>query len=179
MGWNDKIRQARGWRLAGIALLGALASCGSGGGSDDSSGMDPCAGGMGSSDACETLVLINAERAAQMPPLPALMMNGALQAAADFHNAWMVQNDCFAHVCSGEPGVGARVTDAGYDWSSVGETIAAGYPTPAAVVAGWMNSPGHRAILLGNFTEVGIERANCPSGCQFGSYWTADFANPN
>ena len=38
-----------------------------------------------------------------------------------------------------------------------GENIAAGYPTAAAVMDGWMNSPGHRAnILKQNATHVGV-----------------------
>src|SRR5919109_1185606 len=63
---------------------------------------------------------------------------------------------------------------AGYTgWSAIGENIAAGYPTPEAVVAGWMSSPGHRAnILSPNFTEIGIGLAQ---GGKYGSYWTQDF----
>jgi len=39
----------------------------------------------------------------------------------------------------------------------VGENIAQGYYTSESVVAGWMNSPGHRAnILKPEFTEIGI-----------------------
>ncbi len=39
----------------------------------------------------------------------------------------------------------------------VGENIAQGYLTSESVVAGWMNSPGHRAnILKPEFTEIGI-----------------------
>ena len=46
-------------------------------------------------------------------------------------------------------------------WNTIGENIAYGYPTPAAVVEGWMNSPGHRAnILTENFTHIGIGASN-------------------
>ncbi|MBQ7131557.1 MAG: hypothetical protein IJO29_03210 [Oscillospiraceae bacterium] len=38
-----------------------------------------------------------------------------------------------------------------------GENIAMGYTTPEAVVQGWMDSPNHRANILGeNFTHIGI-----------------------
>ena len=40
---------------------------------------------------------------------------------------------------------------------SVGENIAYGYPTPEAVVEGWMNSPGHRAnILTEHYRHLGV-----------------------
>lgn len=42
------------------------------------------------------------------------------------------------------------------------EVIGYGYDDPADVVRGWMNSPGHRAILLGRYTHAG-----------FGARWTA------
>lgn len=39
----------------------------------------------------------------------------------------------------------------------IGENIAAGYRTPNEVVAGWMNSAGHRANILNpNFEELGV-----------------------
>lgn len=39
----------------------------------------------------------------------------------------------------------------------MGENIAAGYGSPKAVVAGWMDSPGHRANILNpNFEELGV-----------------------
>ena len=42
-------------------------------------------------------------------------------------------------------------------WSYIGENIAMGYPTPEAVMNGWMNSDGHRKnILNGDFTKIGI-----------------------
>ena len=41
-------------------------------------------------------------------------------------------------------------------WSSAGENIALGHPTPSAMHTGWMNSEGHRANILGDFTDVGI-----------------------
>jgi len=40
--------------------------------------------------------------------------------------------------------------------NSAGENIAAGYPTAATVMQGWINSPGHKANIEGNFTHIGI-----------------------
>lgn len=45
----------------------------------------------------------------------------------------------------------------GISYTTCAENIAAGQPTPAEVVNGWMNSPGHRAnILNADVTEIGI-----------------------
>ena len=42
-------------------------------------------------------------------------------------------------------------------WTLVGENIAFGYSSPAAVEAAWMDSPGHRRnILTAGFTHVGV-----------------------
>ena len=47
--------------------------------------------------------------------------------------------------------------DMGISYYTAGENIAMGYPSPEAVVAGWMNSPGHRAnILNANFNAIGV-----------------------
>ena len=55
-----------------------------------------------------------------------------------------------------------------------GENIAAGYPTAAAVMDGWMNSPGHRAnILKQNATHVGVGYDFTSGG--YGSYWVQMF----
>jgi uncharacterized protein YkwD len=44
-----------------------------------------------------------------------------------------------------------------YRYSSVGENLAAGYPSARQVVDGWMRSPGHRAnILAPQFADVGL-----------------------
>jgi hypothetical protein len=41
-------------------------------------------------------------------------------------------------------------------WTRAGENVAEGYPTPQAMFEGWMKSPGHRANILGNYTDIGI-----------------------
>lgn len=47
-----------------------------------------------------------------------------------------------------------------FSYSNLAENIAAGYPTPAAVVEGWMNSSGHRAnILNGELCHLGVGRS--------------------
>jgi uncharacterized protein YkwD len=70
-----------------------------------------------------------------------------LAAASLAHSRDMVDRDYFSHTSPDGKGPGDRAGAAGYpSWS--GENIAAGYPTPAAVVQGWMNSAGHKANIL-------------------------------
>jgi uncharacterized protein YkwD len=58
-------------------------------------------------------------------------------------------------------------------WKANGENIARGQKTPEAVVAGWMNSPGHRANILNkNFTHLGVGARMTPDGS---IYWTQNF----
>ena len=54
------------------------------------------------------------------------------------------------------------------------ENIASGASTARDVVEGWMNSPVHRANVLGaTFSELGV--GYWPGG-DAGFYWVADFA---
>ena len=41
-------------------------------------------------------------------------------------------------------------------WTRAAENVAQGYPTVAAMHTAWMNSSGHRANILGDFTDIGI-----------------------
>jgi len=71
-----------------------------------------------------------------------------------------------------------RVRRAGYEWSKVGENVAAGIPTATEVVAGWMRSEHHRAnILGGGFTNIGIAFLDMRSSA-YGTYWVQVFAAP-
>lgn len=50
-----------------------------------------------------------------------------------------------------------RITDAGYRPQAFGENIAWGSLTPDRIVQAWMDSPGHRLVLLGpDYDEVGL-----------------------
>jgi len=67
-----------------------------------------------------------------------------------------------------------RMVQGGVSFMAVGENIAAGAPTPAVVVNGWMNSPGHRANILSSiFTHIGVGYAPC--SVDYLHYWTQDF----
>lgn len=69
-----------------------------------------------------------------------------------------------------------RVRDCGYTYSTaIGENIAAGYTTAAAVFAGWQGSPGHNSNMLStSYTAIGVGR-HFVSGSPYGWYWTTVF----
>jgi hypothetical protein len=41
-------------------------------------------------------------------------------------------------------------------WTAAAENVAHGHPTGTAMHDGWMGSSGHRANILGDFTDIGI-----------------------
>jgi uncharacterized protein YkwD len=106
--------------------------------------------------------------------LAPLAFNPQLSQAAQRYSEVLSRDACFAHTCGPVPDMANRIDQAGYGgWTAIGENIAAGYQTPEAVVAGWMQSPGHRAnILSPNYREIGVGLAG---GGKFGAYWTQEF----
>lgn len=54
-------------------------------------------------------------------------------------------------------------------WSRSAENVAQGYPSGSAVHQGWMASPGHRANVLGDFTDIGL--AHISAG---GTTWSVE-----
>ena len=126
------------------------------------------------------LALINARRSngadcgssGSFEPADPLTMNGSLRCAARNHSMDMALRDFFAHADPDGQGPGTRIEAAEYEWMSWGENIAWGQTTPASVVDGWMNSPGHCAnIMSQTFTETGI-------GFYEGNLWTQTFGSP-
>jgi uncharacterized protein YkwD len=119
------------------------------------------------------LELTNTER--QKAGLAPLIPSLELQTAAEGYSEVLASTGCFAHTCGPVPNFVDRDGQAGYSgWSELGENIAAGYPTPEGVVAGWMASPGHRAnILSTRYTEIGVGMTS--SDGSMGTYWTQEF----
>ncbi len=114
-----------------------------------------------------TICLVNKERVAR--GLVALAENSRLDRAAVLHSDSMVAHAYFNDVGPGSQTVSQRTLITGYahaGWGyRVGENIAIGTgssATPAAIVAGWMNQPQHRAVLLRSFyreTGLGVAAA--------------------
>jgi uncharacterized protein YkwD len=111
----------------------------------------------------EVLNQINATRAAN--GCGALAANPQLTASAARHANDMLVNGVQAHTGSDGSSLVQRVTDAGYTpYAKLGEVVFSGTGsagTPAAAVAWWMNSPGHRAIITDcGLTDAGFSAVN-------------------
>ncbi|KAG1689223.1 hypothetical protein DVH05_002716 [Phytophthora capsici] len=118
------------------------------------------------------LASVNAQRAAQ--GLRPLCLNTKLMAASKGHSVDMASNNYMSHTGSDGSKMSQRVTAAGYKWTRVGENVAAGQVNVAAVMKAWMNSPGHRANILGDYTMLGTAYAY-NSGSTYRHYWTQNF----
>lgn len=117
--------------------------------------------------------LTNQER--QKHGLRPLRENYTLNAAAYNHAYNMARKNRMEHVLDGH-NAGDRITAVGYTWQSYGENIAWNYLSAAAVVQGWMNSPGHRKNILNpNVTEIGVWVAKNSRG---EPYYCQVFARP-
>ncbi|HEY7177064.1 MAG TPA: CAP domain-containing protein [Micromonosporaceae bacterium] len=93
----------------------------------------------------------------------ALHSNSQLQAAAQSYAEHLAADGQFSHTDGSQ--IGDRVTAAGYDWQTVGENLGLGQTTPADVLAAWMASPDHRAVMLNPaFVDVGIGIATRSDG---------------
>lgn len=115
--------------------------------------------------------LTNRERA--RAGLPPLAVDPLLTTAAQAHSADMVARAFYSHTAPDGSRPWDRAAAAGSTRRSIGENIACGQRSPADVVEGWMNSPGHRAnILKPGFTHIGIGLAG---GGRAGTYWTQLF----
>jgi uncharacterized protein YkwD len=111
-------------------------------------------------------------------PTTALTWNDTLQSAAARHSKDMASKNFFSHTGSDGSDAGTRITQAGYNWRTWGENIAAGYGTVQAVVDGWMASPGHCANLMNPaFKHVGVACVS-NSASTYRMYWTMDLAAP-
>ncbi len=109
-----------------------------------------------------------------------LTWNCTLEMAAESHSQDMAKKDYFSHTGPDGVGIQQRVSSRGYVWRAVGENIAAGQESIAAVVEGWLESPGHcRNIMKDTFTEMGMAKAKAEdSGSTYPSYWTQVLAKP-
>jgi uncharacterized protein YkwD len=133
-----------------------------------------------------TLCLINRERTdrGEQP----LQADAHLQQAAQEHSEDMSSHDYFEHVGPRGDTPVARMRATGYIFSAhvgyeIGENIGWGtlwLASPRAMVSSWMQSPGHRANILGaHFRDTGIGISPQPLSSlargQAGATYTQDF----
>ncbi len=100
--------------------------------------------------------------------LPRFRRVGSLNRAAAKYARVMKVNNHFSHTGPDGSRFDQRIRAAGYRGNAMGENIAFGYRTPAAVFRGWMKSPGHRRnIRSRKFDEIGFGKS--------GTYWVTNF----
>jgi hypothetical protein len=109
-----------------------------------------------------------AQQWSSLTPVAPLAWSSEINDAARFHNQKMIETDTQSHQLPGEPSVGERVTNASYQWATIGENVYAYaqsvFDAHAAFAIDWGNEPngiqdppGHRNnIMNADFREVGI-----------------------
>lgn len=119
----------------------------------------------------EILNLVNEERA-KVGADP-LQIDQQLDQSADLHSQDQANMNTMSHTGSNGSDIGSRVQDTGYQYSTVGENVAYGYPDAEAVMAGWMESDGHRENILNpDFEDLGVGYS---VGSDGSAYWTQNF----
>lgn len=108
------------------------------------------------------------------PSAPTLSWNSELLQAAAGHSADMAARNYFSHVSLDGRTPPQRLKQPGYDYSSMGENIAAGQGSVEAVVAAWMASPDHCKNLMNPvFRDIAVACVANP-GTTYGRYWTME-----
>ncbi|WP_235857614.1 CAP domain-containing protein [Paenibacillus albiflavus] len=107
----------------------------------------------------QVLDLVNQERS--KAGLQPLTMNSALSKMAMDKAQDMINNNYFDHQSPTYGSPFDMMRSYGINYSTAGENIAKGQSSPTEVMNAWMNSPGHRANILGSgFTQIGIAYYN-------------------
>jgi len=114
------------------------------------------------------LAMLQAEFNA-ISPAPPVSISAALTASARGHSDWMFANAVQSHTGAGGSDPGARITSAGYTWTTYGENIFsyaksvfyghAGFQIDWGSGTGGMQGPprGHRSNIHSNgFREIGV-----------------------
>lgn len=121
----------------------------------------------------DVYTIINQKR--QANGCPPVQPSDELAKAAQDHSRDMADNNYFSHTGSDGSSFVDRARRAGYKNQPSGEIIAAGYGGAAATVDGWMNSAGHRGIILNCANvDLGVGMRENPNS-QYRYYWTAVF----
>jgi uncharacterized protein YkwD len=105
-----------------------------------------------------------------------LTVSGPLEAAAGEHALDMARHHWMSHRGSDFSSPFRRMTAHGYKFLRAGENVAAGQRSVEAVMRSWMLSPGHRANILGRYTQIGAACATATNGTL---YWCVTFGDPD
>jgi len=104
------------------------------------------------------VALTNDERTSNQ--LSALTTNSLLTEAAQNAADDMAQKGYFAHVSPDGKLPWYWLTQVGYNYQYAGQNLAVNYNDSSQLLTAWMDSPTHRANILGaNFTQIGVGMA--------------------
>lgn len=125
----------------------------------------------------EVLRLINLQRGLQTTcgttvyaAVPPLVVDDAITCVSRAFALDMFTYNYFSHTDRSGNSPFTRLSNAGVRWQAAAENIAEGQTTPSQVVSAWVNSPGHCADLMGDYTRTGVGFVN--------NYWVQDFISP-
>jgi len=127
----------------------------------------------------DVLAAINAVRTAE--GLAPLASDQGLRELSQSYAAIMAESSCMAHDCGGLGQVGERAQRAGLSYRLIGEALAGGPPDAGRVVALWLGSPSHRAILLNpeiSSAGVGHVKRDGEGPAGYGHYWVLTVSLP-
>ncbi|SDB92026.1 spore coat assembly protein SafA/uncharacterized protein, YkwD family [Pelagirhabdus alkalitolerans] len=101
--------------------------------------------------------------------LPALELDWQLSRVARHKSKDMADYNYFSHESPNYGSPFNMMDQFGISYNQAAENIARGQTSPEMVVNDWMNSPGHRDNILGDFTHIGVGYV------EDGNYWTQMF----
>ncbi|HET8628671.1 MAG TPA: CAP domain-containing protein [Thermomicrobiales bacterium] len=103
----------------------------------------------------DILRLVNEQR--QAHALPPLVENDLLDRSAELKARDLIDKQYWSHYAPDGTNPWHFFDVAGYQYTLAGENLSEDLYSPESIVAGWMNSPEHRANILGaGYTETGI-----------------------
>ena len=92
-----------------------------------------------------------------------LQLNTQLNIAAQSKANDMAARDYWSHNTPDGKTPWSFISNAGYNYQTAGENLAYGFDTASDTLAGWMNSPEHKAnILNSSYKDVGFGIINIP-----------------
>jgi len=126
-------------------------------------------------DSVADLLLIAHNRERMHEHLAPLKLSPKLCESAKVHVRDMANHQKLDHNGTDGSTVADRAKRKGYAFARVGENIATGQKSVTRVMTTWMDSPGHRANILADYTEMGAAQAKDDNG---DLYWCVNFGIP-
>ena len=133
----------------------------------------------------EVLALVNEARSKprtcgdqKFDAAPAVEWDAKLASTALAHSRDMANRNYFAHAGADGSMVGDRAAREGYEWTRIGENIAAGQGSIERAMSSWLTSPSHCVnIMQPAFTQMGAAYFLNPASDTC-IYWTQVFGTP-